>query len=625
MGGVGKTSLANALMHNYKNRFQHLIWLDTKIGVKEAFVNNIQLVDNLGITSEIQQLNNGSTEAINKSYNFILNRLRTLEKYGLLVLDDADEKLETLAPALSLKENWKILVTSRSVLDGFEVYKLGFLNLQSAINLFLYYSKIDRTSEYLVVVEEIVSSVWHHTLTIELLAKTIHENNAFDIYALKAKLEQGGIKAVPEHDIKTFYIHEKVDLDTVTTTTKACLKIAFSIYEFRRQLLLEKILIYFSVLPPVPIEYNTIEKLFGISDTNMVDFNNGLKKLVSKSWLIRSSHGYHMHPVIQEIIRDSVEVSPETTTHLIVFLNEISKSFKHVKSVNLLLYSTYIKNILSVFEKEKSSMIADLAYNYAVLLRNIGKPRDALKYHLIAKEYREIYQPNSASLAEVLCGIAAIKINLGELDEAESLMLQTLRLQKQNLNPANYNIAISHHNLAVIYKKRFEKDPSFLQIAYNEEQAAIDILINDVDHQEELSTAYILKGQLQKHEKKYNEAKETLLKALTIRSRIFGEEHYMTVRVYEEMSLISKIEENWDEGYMLLSKVMPVINNHFEKDSLNLAMPYHNYAFFLFKKGLRDKALEEQKKSINIFEQHFGPENPSLNKAKQQLDFFMGN
>lgn len=623
MGGVGKTTLANALIHAYKDQFSHIIWLDAKVGVKEAFVNNLSLLDNLGLTADVAAVYKNTADSVDKAYQLIVSRLKQVPRYGLLILDDADEKLEAIAPAFSLKDNWKLLVTSRSKLEGFEIYPLGFLSTHAAINLFFHYAKIERNTVHEAISKLIVTSVWNHTLTIELLAKTISENDAFSIYSLKEKLEQGGIRAVPEHEIKSLYAQEKNGSEEITTSTKSCLKMAFDVYQFAGQEWPVKALTYMSVLPPVPIHFPVLIKLFGVQDEQSeVDFSNTLRKLVRQSWLIKSEAGYHMHPVIQEVIRDVMHVAPENTLQLLNTLTESSRAFKNFTATDLFLYSTYIRNVLAIFKEKKDPAVADLAYNYAVLLRNIGRPAEALKYHQIAKDYREEKQPGSAGLAEVLCGIAAIKINLGELEEAESLLRQTLAIQEDQLPPNDHNIAISHHNLAVIYKKWADKDQTYLAKAARENQATIDILQDNPEHQEELSTALIFKAQLAKRNKDYDIARQQLTEAKKIRSNLYGEQHYMTVRVDEELSLISKLEEKWDEGYWLMRTAMPIIEDYFEKESLNLGTPYHNYAFFLFKQGYRDQAITLQKKAIDIFSYHLPQDSIYIKKAKQQLEHF---
>ncbi|MGC4102361.1 tetratricopeptide repeat protein [Ferruginibacter sp.] len=625
MGGVGKTSLANALFNRYKDSYKHLIWLDAKIGVKEAFINSTALIDNLGISEEIAKLNDGKQSGINRCFDLLVNRLRTLEKYGLLVIDDADEKMEVLAPVLSLTNNWKVLVTSRDLLEGFEIYRLGFLSLRSTVNLFFYYAKIDRTNVTVPIVEKIVSAVWCHTLTVELLAKTIRENDGFTIQHLLEALTTGGIKAVPDYEIKTNYAQEKSGRETVRTTTNACLKIAFDINGFSKEPLLESILINFSVLPPIPISYLSIEKIFEISAGDSVIFNNALKKLVDTSWLVKSDKGYHMHPVIQEVTREYSNVTPEKTAKLIEALTDISKSFDAMPSAVLFLFSSYIKTVIDTFEKTENSAVANLAYNYAVLLRNIGRPKEALAYHDIAKRYREKKEPGSASLAEVLCGIAAVKINQNELKEALDLQTEALRLQQLNLAPDDFNIAISHHNLGVIYKKMSDIDSKYQETALTHLQTAVDILSPDQDHLEELATSLILKGQLEKRQHKYEDARNSFGDSLKIRSKIFGNEHHKTMKIQEDLAMIYKLEENWDEGYRLMHAAMLVLTEYYEPTSHSLGASHHNYAYFLFKKGLIEEAILEQNKAVNIFKLHFDKGNTQLVKAEEQLKYFLGN
>jgi len=620
MGGIGKTTLANAVFNFKKDAFQHIAWINVSIGLKAAFANNVQLVDNLRLRKEVNKIKATSKSELDDCFSLILGRLRELEQFSLLVLDDADESLEVYVGKLNLKPNWKILVTSRTKLEGFELYQLGFLSLEKAINLFYHYSELEKSIESNDVIGFIVSAIWRHTLTIELLAKTIKNNKEFGLQHLKGVLTQNGIVAVPEHLIKTNYIFEKSQLDTIQTTTNKCLNIAFNISEFKHDEACIKILSYFSILPPIPISYEVLKELFEVDNFQATEFQNKLNRLSSKSWVVESSKGYHMHPVIQTVIRDTLNPNPIKCSKLITNLNNKARDFKKEIPENLTLFNAYIKSVIENFNNDKESFeLAELAYNYAVLLRNIGYPKDALQYHKISLEIRSLLMPNSKEIAEVICGMAAIKINLHELAEAEKLLIEAHQIQFAQKELNYRDIAIIYHNLAIIYKKQTDEGADLIEKSISASDSCITILEEHKEYKEELAIAYKMKAQLLKRKKDFDNAFVYCNLALNLKKELYGEFHSETAVCYEELSLLFKESSNWDKGYEFAKLAYDIAEKSFEANSFNRAMPAHHLAYFSLKIGDKKSAEYYQGIALSIFLLHCSENDKRLERAKHQM------
>lgn len=620
MGGIGKTTLANAVFNLKKEQFQHIAWININIGLKTAFANNVQLIDSLRLRKEINKIKATSKNEIDDCFSLIIGRLRDLDQFSLLVLDDADESLEIYADKLNLKPNWKILVTSRAKLEGFELYQLGFLPLEKAINLFYHFSGSEKTNENNHIINFIVSAVWRHTLTIELLAKTVKNNKEFGLNNLKEVLTKNGITAIPEHLIKTNYILEKSEIDTIQMTTNKCLNIAFNISEFKQDETCIEALSYFSVLPPIPIEYEQLKELFGIDKTHAVEFQNKLNNLSNKSWIVESSKGYHMHPVIQTVIRETLRPNPIKCSNLIFALNNKAIDFKRETSENLTLFNAYIKSVIANFKNENESLeLSELAYNYAVLLRNIGYPKDALQYHNISFEIRNQLVPNTKQVAEVLCGMAAIKINLHELSEAEQLLneAQAIQFAQEELNFRD--IAIVYHNLAIVYKKLTDEGADLLEKSISASNSCITILEEHSEYKEELAIAYKMKAQLLKRKKDFENAFVFCNLALELKKELFGEFHFETAVCYEELSLLFKESNNWQKGYEYSKLAYDIAERSFEANSFNMAMPAHHLAYFSLKIGDKKSAEYYQGIALSIFLIHCGENDKRLERAKHQM------
>lgn len=620
MGGIGKTTLANAVFNLKKEQFQHIAWINISIGLKTALANNVQLVDSLRLRKEVNKIKATSKNEIDDCFSLIMGRLRELDQFSLLVLDDADESLEVYADKLNLKPNWKILVTSRTKLEGFELYQLGFLPIEKAINLFYHYSGLEKTTENNDTINFVASAVWRHTLTIELLAKTVKNNKEFGLKNLKEVLMQNGVVAIPEHLIKTNYVFEKSEIETIVTTTNKCLNIAFNISEFKQDKICIEILSYFSVLPPIPIDYEQIKELFGIDKIHVIEFQNKLNSLSYKSWIVESSKGYHMHPVVQTVIREALKPNPTKCSNLIFTLNSKARDFKKEASENLTLFNAYIKSVLANFKNEKKSLeLSELAYNYAVLLRNIGYPKDALQYHNISFEIRNLLVPNTKQVAEVLCGMAAIKINLHELSEAEGLLNEAQKIQYAQEELNYRDIAIIHHNLAIVYKKLTDEGTDLLEKSILASNNCITILEEHKEYKEELAIAYKMKAQLLKRKKDFENAFVFCNLALELKKELFGEFHSETAVCYEELALLFKESNNWEKGYEYSKLAYDIAERSFEANSFNMAMPAHHLAYFSLKIGDKKSAEYYQGIALSIFLIHCRENDKRLEKAKHQM------
>lgn len=619
MGGLGKTTLANALFNQSLNTYKHVLWINISRGVKNSFADNIQLADSLNLNEEINKIKQKSGQITDEIFSLIFARLRDIKDPSLLVLDDADDSLDSLVQSFSLGDNWKILATSRIQLNNFYLYPLGLFTTEKAINLFFHYSGIKKTEDNIGVVKNIVTAVWNHTLTIELLAKTAFENNEFDIISLRKMLYDKGIKAVPDFDISTNYLQDKGVLNTIETTAFSCLKMAFTINEFNNDTYLKKILSNFSVLPPIPIKYENLKDLLEIEPDGYTVFHNTLNKLVKRSWLVKNLDSYQMHPVVQTAVREIIPPDIANCLNLIKTLSQRSKEFKSDNPVDLILYNSFIKSTLFFFENSANEVVSGLAYYYAVMLRNIGQPDSAELYHKLALDNIEKNNIESPLYPEILCGIAAVKISQNkDLDGAEKILNQVIEIYHKK-GGSSQNIAIAHHNLAVIYKRKGTSDISFFSKAKDEIDLCLSLLKDLPDCKEEFATALVLNAQLLKKEGNLSEALNLLTQALTIRSSIYGQTHYTISSVYQDLAQVYFAIKDIDAAYNYSIKALNIDESFFEESSLNLAIPFHNHAALAYAKGDKIEAVKYQEKAVRVFLIHCSSTDSRLMAAQRKL------
>ncbi|MFI3219541.1 MAG: NB-ARC domain-containing protein [Methylococcales bacterium] len=193
-GGIGKTTFAGLYREKYINEYEHLVWIncisnekvdDPNYSIAKYFYDQ-QLRDNLGVIFENPTID---SNFYNEALGIIINRLNEIKNNSLLVIDNANYEIDQndIYNRLSaLNSNWKILITTRENLSlHFQMYELNFLLLEQARELFYLYYKREHNNA---LVDEIVQIVGLHTLTIELLAKTVQANRSLNLESLKELL-----------------------------------------------------------------------------------------------------------------------------------------------------------------------------------------------------------------------------------------------------------------------------------------------------------------------------------------------------------------------------------------------------------------------------------------------------
>jgi hypothetical protein len=219
LGGIGKTTLAKLYVQQYGQDYDHIAWIDVKsqdtggesdMTISEAFVYNEVLSKNLGIEF--------TNETIDQKFNFIVNKLSGIQGKNLLVIDNARDDLNynNIKSILPGPPYWKVIVTSRLMFDGFKEFEVEHLTEDYAVEFFrsLYKKKADEAE-----IKELLNEISYHTLTIEMLAKTLAfrgqkltikqaterlKNKQLDSPALQRKIKSAHANKPDETEI---YIH----------------------------------------------------------------------------------------------------------------------------------------------------------------------------------------------------------------------------------------------------------------------------------------------------------------------------------------------------------------------------------------------------------------------------------
>jgi len=308
IGGIGKTTLAKFYLQTYQHEYDHIIWVNVlpdrnKAGgdVMAAFVSyQNAILHHLELKFEPKTTDE-------EKFHVLMARLGKIEGNNLLVIDNAGEKIIEVQEYLPKSPRWKILVTSRNTFSHFEVYNLNLLPKEDAQALFLQYypkGKDDSSLPFL------LKRIGYHTLTIELLAKTLHSHKGLNLPKLWEAIDKEGLKAANRKKVTINHPFFKVPIKANDCVLK--LFALDFLTEAQRLLLLQ-----FAVLPPFALEYSILLDLLQISSDEEDDFMELLDELTQKGWLTIKDSTYTCHQIIQEVIRQQIPPTVEKCNSLI--------------------------------------------------------------------------------------------------------------------------------------------------------------------------------------------------------------------------------------------------------------------------------------------------------------------
>ena len=348
IGGIGKTTLTKYFIANFRKGYNYIAWINNTSNIKEAFTNDVALIDSLHLRQDIESLPKNE-QWIDQAFSLILNRMRQLggnrnQQHNLLIIDNAGEDIEhtQILDQIALRPNWKVLVTSRERLLGFTEYELGFLSKEDAKRLFYLHYQRERDDT---LVEEILELIGYHTLTIELLAKTCQTHPSLNLSTLLDSLYKEGISISKAVKV-SMENYEKVN---TRISINKCLELAFDLGEFSKYTTELYVLLQFSILPSGNFSFELIKELFGTKysvNNEKESLIDNLNFLAAKGWLRKTAIGYESHPVLMEVVIKKEKPPFFTFLYLITNLSTKLKEINRRYSIEILKYIPLGQSIL---------------------------------------------------------------------------------------------------------------------------------------------------------------------------------------------------------------------------------------------------------------------------------------
>ena len=563
IGGIGKTTVALAYCNTekYKQEYQNIVWVSLTQSLKESIINTF-------IDKDIDFKYN-EKEDTDKNFNHLLNTLRNITGNNLLVLDNANNDKEIIENKQSLEDtNWKILLTTRCLLDYEYTIKVDKLSEEDAVNVFLQNCKV----EDIETLKKLLKHIDYHTLLTELLAKTLKRSPLLDINKL--------YEIIKSQDISAPRIKKEIPIGAHAEYRKAAKKeeelYTYILGIFELENMSEKeneYLRYFSILPSVEIPIIDLYKFFGISEEKEIEFENTLNSLVQKGWIQENNKTYKMHQLIQTVIREKLKPNAENCKNIIISFANLLYCEPQESLLSRQYLIPYVDNIWnSVYDEKNNQQIltnelAALANNLAEIIRSLGNYEKAYEYHEKSIAIIEkVLEPNHSDLATSYNNIAGTYQYLGNYPKAYEYQHKSISIRENVLDPDHLSLATSYNNLAIIYNYLGIYNKA---LEFHQKNISIIEKIQNFDHPL-LASSYGNIAETYRLLNNYEQALEYQKKAIIIFEKVLGKDHPSLATSYNNIAATYYDIKDYEQAKYYINKAVEILKIALPENHPNL-------------------------------------------------------
>jgi tetratricopeptide (TPR) repeat protein len=599
MGGIGKTTLAQMYMTKHYHDYKHLLWVSTgSASFLEDFNQTQGLGQSLGISLEgktPEQYFNALIVALKKLYH-------SENEQSLLVIDNAEANIIEHQHHFPHPPHWHVLATSREYIKDFDVKELDFLNEAEAVELFKLHYQRKKISED--DIKKIVKGLEYHTLTIEVLAKTAH-NDGLDV-------EETVKSITKDYDLDVYSRHAEGKIGKITSYLSSIFDLS-KLSEEELWLLQQ-----FYFLPPNYHTINVIREIFGkVIPNSEIRIQRILTKLKKKGWLLYELlnedddeiDGYKLHRIIGDVINHSLELTFEKVEFLTDSLTSLL-SIDQTKDnpVDKFPWVPFGNYLLTFIDNYEEPSISKLENNLALVLQDLGDYQGAktLLEKVLASAEKN-FGAEHPTTAVSYSNLGNVLRALGDYQGAKILLEKALASDEKNFGLQHPTTAISYSNLALVLQELgdYQGAKTLLEKAMASDEKNFGL------HHPKTAVRYSNLALVLKALGDYQGAKALLEKAMASDEKNFGVEHPTTAVSYSNLGIVLKALGDYQGAKTLLEKAMASAEKNFGVEHPTTAVHYSNLALVLQDLGDYQGAKTLLEKAMASAEKNFGVEHPA--------------
>ena len=647
MGGIGKSELARKYPCDarYKGRYDIVqLWQFDGRSLKSTIASRACDVE--GFDYEYYKSIYQPDEIEEYIYLKKSEILRNCDERTLIIIDNFNAGSDDLLSEL-LTLRCRFIITTRNSFS--EIYGADcilpltrFSKTGDLLDLFYnhYTKRINHSEATEQAVIDIIEIVNGHTITVELIAKTL-DSGIITPTDMLTKLKSG----------LNVHVKKKVMLN------KDGKQVEEEMYEHIRNVLdisgvcesktSKEILMNMSLIPYCGINKKLFLDWIECDDYDEVD------NLIKKSWLRedKTNDLISLHPVVSDVVCSALQPNSEKCENLVnsfIFCFEYASDLKNASYIEQKKTTRYGQLIISRIT-DQTELTAELYSALGLLYYALADYEKALEYIEKALLIElHIFGERHADTAMSYNNIGVIYNDLGDYVKALTYHAKALEIQLDVLGGRHIDTAISYNNIGLTYSDlgdytkalKFHKkslcirlsapstEPADVAISYNNmglayselgfsikalklHKKALEIKLNALgEPHPDTAVSYNNIGTAYFELEKSAKALEYLNKALEIRLSTIGDAHPDTAISYDNIGMTYLKLRDFEKALDFAEKALEIRLCFFGERHPDTAISYDNTACVYRKLRNSAKVLELHKKALETRLYTLGEEHP---------------
>lgn len=435
--GIGKSEFAKAYAKNFKKEYRNILYFNYHGSLKEAITDMDFAGDNLSDDEHTR---------FTKHIRF----LKSLRSDSLIIIDNFNTANDSFLSTL-INYGCKMIFTTRSKIDCGHIFDLDVIKNADELYQLVgkFYSYADENKA---VINELIETVHHHTLSVEMIAKLLEKG----LHSPEEILEHLRLNSVDPESADKIIISK--DGISAKETYYNHIRSLFSLYllDDDYQTIMQNMVL----VDEVRIRY--FAKLLELNDTN------GINELCELGF-IKNDHAdlISLHPMIRDVVLLDLKPSFENCDTLITNLKNKLQIIGYELPDSAIIISS-IRNVMKYFGSIDSISYLNFLETAYIFLDNYHE-YDFME--IIISETEKLLDNDKLGTdnnrALLLNNKAMLPSNRNDkLAKSISLMNKALSMCDEKSNPvlfANINM-----NLGILYteNKETERGIEFMDKAY---------------------------------------------------------------------------------------------------------------------------------------------------------------
>ncbi|MFI3228058.1 MAG: tetratricopeptide repeat protein [Clostridia bacterium] len=383
LGGIGKTSIAEKFAETYQSEYNNIVFLSYQDSMKNLIISDAQMPIN---ALSIDSFDNDNE----KYFKDKCAKLRELSDERTLFIIDTLNTIEDQSFFDFIAYiNAKFILTTRCNFDfvSDKIYQIEvekFEDAQNAYELFVHHYKFELQNEVQDDIFKIIEKIDSHTITLEILAKSLSQTDKTQAESIIHKFAQDDDFAFAKEKI----VFQK-DGQVINEPAEIILQKTFDVSNLTDG---EKnILMHLTILPHIGVQKSDLKKWLEIETYD--DINS----LCNKGWVSLKDDVILMHQVVSSVMQKNLLSQVCIDNKFVLNLSEeFDKSEQTVRRRKLQEIGLYTLNYClknDIIKLAQDNEIFAKILNYAIEFN--GRARKYAKAMEYIDKFEQVYSKNA--------------------------------------------------------------------------------------------------------------------------------------------------------------------------------------------------------------------------------------